>query len=271
MIADNVLAQARKQFAANLMNRDAGLRVKIRDEQSALNAKGLSNSGRAVFHYIKAAGDELAVRAGLAWNAVVRSQRTFGVASETMADDLRFAFNDLLGDQRAILESIVLHYAPTVTANAASLVSLSSNEAALVARYANEADFVAGEFTPKSSLAAPTATTLHVQGWGNVIQIGNGSVAHVAISNSDADNIANALDALRAAIQTDASIVANERQQIVELVADALEAARGEKPNPTKLRALISGVGQAVQTLAAAQPAWMALMDAVNRIPGLMS
>jgi hypothetical protein len=113
----------------------------------------------------------------------------------------------------------------------------------------------------------PTATGAVVNIHGNVgaVQTGANAVANLVIQTADRDQLVQALDQLRAAVER-SEISIDERNDLVSLVDDSKEAVMADRPSGPRLFGLLSGLGQAVQTLGSARAAWEAVKAAAAAV-----
>ena len=74
--------------------------------------------------------------------------------------------------------------------------------------------------------------------------------------------LTNALDELRARVEALETTVMPQRAEVVELIDEARSEVRREQPNRLRLGSVLSGIGTAVQTVAATEAAYHALKAA---------
>jgi hypothetical protein len=78
------------------------------------------------------------------------------------------------------------------------------------------------------------------------------------------------LEELRACIATVEAEATPTKTDVVEVIDEAHAEVRKERPNPLRLTSILSGIGTAVQTIAAAQPAYQMLKAAAATVGVLL-
>lgn len=271
MLSKRVTEQAAKEFQASLFGRSEILNERIRGEQHKLAARGLAMSGPAAQAYVEIAKQELEARAGLAWAALIRAQREFGIPSETLANDLMGAFVEMVGPQRATLQGMLLSKVTHERLQTVVRDSLQPPYSGLINRYSNEADYFAHAESKRSARhSSDGGSTVNIHGPVNVVQTGASSVAHVSVNSRESERLSVALLELARLLRESVEVGLEERSQLLEVIEEASGNVTSSKPNPSKLRMLLNGIGQTVQTVASLAPAWQAVYDAAISIPGLL-
>ena len=107
-----------------------------------------------------------------------------------------------------------------------------------------------------SAVAAPTAQHFHNSQIGAVIS-GSSNVAHVSmpVHVGDVDATTRAIDGLVTALQG-SSLEANTRSNVIEMLGEMRTETSKPKPNVLRLASLATGASGAIQTAAAARPAY---------------
>lgn len=271
MIDDRVRGQAARQLTAEFRTRNVDLVAAMKAEQARLVPLGVAKSSRADLTFQKLASDELSTRAGMIWNALTRAQRAFGSPGATLADDLRRSFDEFLQEHAVRIGEIVSAQCSFPTTKAAAQAHVKNTATRLSDIYGNEAEYFAHEVNTRAANVGSTSITQNFNGPVGVVQNGAGSVAHVNISQSEATRIADALLNLRNHIEVAQDLPTAARAQLVEVVDEAKAAVTVSTPNPAKVGAIVSGLGNLVQTVASLRPAWEVVRDAVTAVPGLFS
>ena len=97
-----------------------------------------------------------------------------------------------------------------------------------------------------------------------IVQTGAHSTANLSIAfgPDEKRQLAEALRAARASLESDPSPESQERSQALSLVTEAEEEIEANQPNHVKLRGMLSGIAATVQTLGSAREALEALKAA---------
>jgi hypothetical protein len=102
------------------------------------------------------------------------------------------------------------------------------------------------------------ATIINVQGNVNSLQTGPNSVANFLITPSDRDQLAKALDSLRAAVEMSQEGSSDDRSELLSMIGESKEALISNDRS-ARVFGLLTGIAQTVQTLGSASAAWQAV------------
>ena len=137
-------------------------------------------------------------------------------------------------------------------------------------RLALEIDYRVDELeraTAPKAQADGVGTVVNAHG-GQVgsIQTGAQSTVNMVIDQRDRDSLIAALESLRAEVDHTPDVAVHTKTELVELIDDSKEAIVAERPSGARIRGLLSGTGQVVQTLGNAGAAWEAVKAAAALI-----
>lgn len=266
MLDPRITTRIRNYITAELRPRDRVFQESLQAESRRLGPTQGAMSGAAAHAHLELGRSELQVRAGLIWAAIRRSYSSLsGRDAPALLEDLQQQIAEYLTEEARIVAA----YADDVwRGNERIFVMIRDsinierrNE--LRQRFDIEAQF----YVDSLKTPAPSAGHAHVMNFNGpvgAVQTGEYAVAHVSFSATDSQRLVEAIEALRRAIESNTEMSADQRASSLELSADVMAATRAKTPNSAKMRGLLNGLAQTVQTVASLQEAWGAVTDAAT-------
>ena len=113
--------------------------------------------------------------------------------------------------------------------------------------------------------ALPPRATYHFYGSVGAVQSGANAYANVVqhLADSDKQEIINALNEVKLAVQNASKKSEREIHELIEIVDDSIDELAKSNPNNTKLRACFDVLSGSIQAIASAGPAYHALKSAL--------
>lgn len=223
----------------------------------------VGRSGKLIRELHRAHELEVEVRAVLCWDSLVRVHRAFGEpATDELRDDLKSFFDGALKHNADSLARSMSIFFDGI--EAAGTLTLDEAIIETTAKHHVEIDlYVDSLIAAKSKPATPSTYAFY----GNVgaVQTGASAVAHV-VQNMGSEDRAALLQALaqtQAAIVSDNSMPDKQKQELIAVAEQCSTEVNSDNPNNTMLLAMLVTLGTAVQSIAAARPAYEALKVAV--------
>jgi hypothetical protein len=249
------ISEQRKQFQLELGQIDA---------QAA--SYGRFHSGSRLLRLQQVHESELAIRAILTWESLVRVHRTFGCPmSDTLREDLKAEMSSRIAQCFSELNWSLTDRVQKTQAN----LPFSLNEArlAVAAKHDIEIDLYVDSLSTNTLQQGTPAMTQNYNFYGNVgsVQTGANSVANV-VQNLDADDrasLSSALQQVKEALSVTPSIEDTQRRELLEIAEECASQMAAKAPNNTKLLTMFNVLGTAIQSIASAQPAYQALKMAL--------
>lgn len=225
----------------------------------------IARSGKLVRELHRAHELEVEVRAVLCWESIVRVHKALGEpVTDSLRDDLKEFFDHAVEHNSDSLSGSLAIFLDGIAA--AAHLNLDEATGATTAKYHVEIDLYVDSLIVAKSKSQPAATnTYSFHGNVGAVQTGASAVAHV-IQNIGTEDRAALLEALaqtQAVIAADKSLPALQREELVAVAEKCAAEVSSENPNNTMLFTLLVTLGTAVQSIAAAQPAYESLKVAV--------
>lgn len=214
--------------------------------------------GRGVFPFIDIACQELAVRADLAWEAIRRACQNSADTLQGLApEDLEREIRVHVSEQGLAVRQITNQHCRGGKPNLDEAVTQRSEE--LVARLKIEAQYFVDQLRRPAQDTINKILNFHAP--VGAVQVGPYSTAHVSMSDPAGQQLVQALEALREALDRSAEVSVEQREHSVELVEELIGAVKAERTNPPKMQGLLSGLATIVQTLDSVRGAWQTVRD----------
>lgn len=205
----------------------------------------------------------VAIRAQMTWQTLYRFVSTGGLSySDTLAGQLKTDFRELLGNHEDICA--YYHDAERVSGFAGRVdkigAVIEAQAQRSVAKIEGEIDLLVASLRSGTSSSAAGSTVVNVYSPVGTIQTGDGATAHVTqhIDSEIRAQIEKVVEDVRTVLSALPELENANLNEISEVTEEVLVEAKAEKPNVTKLRALLTTVAQGVQSTAAARPAYKA-------------
>ncbi|MFW8609202.1 hypothetical protein [Rhizobium beringeri] len=217
---------------------------------SFLAGRGNLNSAGGMIKVTRDAADTIPMHCQTAFTLLLRTLSAYGVKVDQSNKD---AVTAIL---RAWIEDRLLHLKRVVSVTAPMHAKLAQSESFLkeideaggleIRRIAGEISLIAasrGRENPDQQ-----SYNMVFNGQVGVVQTGPGSfgIANQHIDQGASEALTAALSKIHALATQDDS---PQRNDVLELVADAQSELGKEKPNPFKLRSLVSGLGDALSLM----------------------
>jgi hypothetical protein len=260
MLTVAVLTRIRNSVSADLRPRDRTLREAIQAAISRITPHQGALSGASAHACLEAGRAELQVRADIIWLVIKRSYTSLvGHDSPTALEDLQQQIAEHLTAEARIVSELAAEFWRRHNQQMSLMIRdtidiETRNE--LRTKYENEAHFFVDELRQTSSGAPAGASVVNIHGPVGSVQTGPNAIANVVLNASDINQLVEALESLRTAIQASAEMSNQQQAASLELVSDLIVATRSAKPNPAKIGGLLKGLAATVTTVASVQRAW---------------
>ncbi len=209
---------------------------------------------------------ELEARAILVWQAIVRVHKIVGVDKDV---DLASYFKDIFAKYHQEALNTILH----IFEKESQIMKMKSNIPSTLTETAKlskekhdiEIDLYVDSLRETDKEALPPRATYHFYGSVGAVQSGAGAYANIVqhLAESDKQEIINALNEVKLAVQTASDKDEREIHELVEVVDDSIIELGKSNPNNTKLRACFDVLSGSIQAIASAGPAYQALKNAL--------
>lgn len=205
--------------------------------------------------------NEAKVRAVLVWKNLYRAHQSLGAPiGDEVASMLKGEFNRYLQDSIAEL-SAKLSQQPQIDS---AHIDMSQGRARtlLAKKHELEIDIYLDSLR---GAADHRPVTQQYNFYGAVVQTGASACANVVqtFGSQEKEAIISALSSIRQELHALVEIAESQRDDIAEIIDDTISELRAEKPNNSRVRALLTSVAATVQTAASVQPAYQALKQAL--------
>lgn len=229
-----------------------------------LSARGLLKSSVHVQESQRAHERELEVRGILIWESIVRIHRTLGSSlAPILRDELKALFKAHLGPEFS--ELAASFEAGRVRSGMSMSADLAEAKARVFATHDVEIDLYVDSLGLTSESAPPVAASYNFYGNVGAVQTGAHAVANT-VQNLGAEDVAalrSAIEQVREAIASAASVPDKQRAELLELATDVHEQLSRPDGNGTRMLATLNVLATAVQGIASAQPAYAAIRAAL--------
>jgi hypothetical protein len=267
MIDQAIISRIDDSISANLAPRKRTLLGNFQAASRDLAARGMTGSGNAAAQYASIACSELKVRAELIWDAIQRSHSSLATRADTATlEDLKQQFAKHFNIQVAKIREAATaqgKYLPRHDLLVPQIeVSISTVARELVHKKNVEAAFYFDHLQRQAAQSTPAAPITIQAGHIGAVLTGAHAVAHLSMSAQENTRLAEALEALRQALQTSSEATPEQRTEVEEIAGELITAVKAEKPNRPKISGLLGGLATSVQTIASLRPAWESVRDA---------
>ena len=250
-------------------NRLSAVRIGERKEQfplecgrlaADLSAKGMLRSGTHVLRSQQMHATEIAARAILTWETLVRVHRTFGSQpSPTMRED----FKSLLRARvDADYQELTASFIEKQKSNGMIQQQFSLLEARdhTLAKHEIEIDLYVDSLDETDEANGRSALTYNFYGNVGTVQAGAHAIANTVqnLGGVDRTALADALTKVQEAL-AGAAIHAQQKSELLEMAKEAQTQLASSSPNNTKLMSTFNVLATSVQAISSAQPAYQAL------------
>ncbi len=268
MLPDAVAETARRAVRMALNERHEVLARDVADIRERFSSRGVLYSSMFFVAVKDRIASEFSIRATVAWQNWARALATQPtVPLANLRSTLIAAIEGCLRVDGADSSDLAQHYV-----EAKNLGNVASEPADTLARMAQRAvdkitieiDFAILEAT-KSQPADSQSATFNIYAPIGVIQTGAGSTASVQqhFGPTERDTIRRALEAVEQSLPTVGQMVAVEREQLSEVVAEVRQELDKAQPNALRVRSAMTGIASTIQTLGAAAPAYALVKGAL--------
>lgn len=223
-------------------------------EEALASSKGVLNSSMAMQAVVRVASKAIPIYAQTAFNLILRCATAYGLRLDS-ANVMYFEarLSERIQWESGYLSDLVRISAPfknTVPANLlASIMSELSELTSLeLQRISAELNLTAASNARVTDMPAPN-THVIVNAPVGVLQTGAGSygVASFTIDRWAAEALGKAFEEVHGQLSILSSKdVGFDRQEILDMVLEAQAETKKEKPNSTKLKAFVTGIGSAI-------------------------
>jgi hypothetical protein len=273
MLDQSVLTRVREYIAAELRPRDQSFGLSLRQKQLQLAPTQGALSGAVAYAHIELGKAELEVRAGLIWGVIQRSYTSLvGRDAPGLTEDLQQQIAEYLTEEaRTVSEMASQAWRDNnqIFALVRDPINVERRNE-LRRRFDIEVQFYV-DALHKPSPAVAEAPIMNFNAPVGAVQTGTHATATVSFSSDGGQRLIDAIEALRNSIETNREMSVEGRANSVEIVTDLVVAAKAEKPNSAKIRGLLNGLAQTVQTIPSIQPAWHVVKDAAAAIGAWIS
>jgi len=207
---------------------------------------------------------ELEARAILVWQAIVRVHKIVGIDKNV---DLASYFKDIFSKYHQEALNTLLPIFEKESQIMKSTIPSTLTETAKLSKEKHDVEidlYVDSLRETDKETVAPRAT-YNFYGSVGAVQSGAGAYANVVqhLAVSEKQEIINALNEVKLAVQNAADRDEREIHELVEVVDDSIVELAKNNPNNTKLRACFHILSGSIQAIASAGPAYQALKSAL--------
>lgn len=264
MLDERVIALARKTSAVEWKDRDQPLALRV-----AAWKRQLHGNGRLFIYVMKTYEEEAGARARILWKNL---QRAFSSIAAPQNPELR---NDLLAELRAQLDEVGRDLAPrfdkdmkdkpATVDHAARLRDALAHE---LERHTAEIEHFVASIEVAAARGAPIGGTYNFYGAVGAVMTGAGAIGNVVQSfgSDQKQALIAALDEARNAITNAPELTGKDREEVEEIVADAIAEVGRDQPNSRKLSQALQNVAATVQGVANGSQAYEAIRAAASVI-----
>lgn len=225
--------------------------------------RGMVQSGVHLSQVHQTHERELEIRTIIAWESLVRVQRTLGALPD---DDLRVDLKRLL---TAEIKSFTATLSQSLQQQLQRLprkqdFSLEIAQQRLTQKHHVEIDLYVDSLM-SSPERDPAQHQYNFYGSIGAVQTGANAQADV-VQNLGADDraaLTESLALVRDAIQQTSDLAETQRNELLEIAADCEAQVVADAPNNTKLLTMLTVLGTTVQSIASVRPAYQALKSAL--------
>lgn len=227
---------------------------------SAAAAHGSIRSGSHVLQLQRLYARELEVRAIVVWESIVRVHKTLGFrVLEGTSDEFKQMFSEHLS---SIHSELAAHLAEAASRFGGGMkVDLSESHELVRRKHEVEIDLYFDSLGLSKPTGEPVATNYNFYGNVGAFQTGAQSVANVVqnLATAEREALDSAVQQVADALASATSLPERQRTELAEIAADCRLQLQNTTPNNTKLLTMFNVLATAVQGIASAQPAYLAL------------
>lgn len=227
---------------------------------SAAAAHGSVMSSSHVLQLQRLYARELEVRAIVVWESIVRVHKTLGSSVlEGTSDEFKRMFSEHLN---SIHSELADHLAVAASRFGGGMkVDLFECHELVRRKHDVEIDLYFDSLRLSKPTGSPVETNYNFYGNVGAFQTGAQSVANVVQSLAPAEREAldSAVRQVADALASATSLPERQRTELAEIAADCRQQLQDTSPNNTKLLTMFNVLATAVQGIASAQPAYLAL------------
>jgi len=236
---------------------------RIKGEFAQHNALHSSTMARQIY---KLCVQELEMRATQIWENIARVHQTYEAPNpESLSNELKDLFKKYISTEAKELTDVMIQN--LMDRSFAMFCYLNTDLQAVLEKHNAEIDLYVDslKYSPKQSENSNESSVFHF--YGNIGTVQTGMNAHANIiqnlSLDDKSKLESALTFLNESLVKIEEFSAVQKEEITEIVNDALNEIEKQKPNNMKLSTMLTSVGMTIQTVASAQPAYQALKVAL--------
>jgi hypothetical protein len=249
-----------RAVSANFSEREKPTKKEISRNKEDLNRRGMFYSSVTVKKVQEYLENELDVQARIIWHTIVRILSILGI-HDIKQDVLTATFNEYLEAQYQTLEALLTK--ESLVAKMPRISSLSDKKTQIQRKQEVEIElFVEGIRRKDSDMQTETPKN-SFSFYGNIgaVQTGSYSSAILVqnISNDNKDEICRLLSQVRDSITSLQESNSVQKDELVEILNICLDEVKNQKPNSTKIKTLLTGVAETIQTTASLVPAYQAM------------
>jgi hypothetical protein len=264
----------RDQIGLAFQERDAAVVGERSAIISQMAARGLGQSGALVGQITALFVRELKMRGEMTLQQVFKVLGAAGVEmSDALGPSLKTFLANIVQEQHGYLKGWARGSASTTGRDFGAVIDEQIDGACDFAtrKAASDIDIYVVQMSAAADQAKRDGAT-HVVVHGSVgnLQTGAFSSAHFSgsIDASQRDDIRRALTGLEEILARD-NFSGLNKGELIELIAESKAEVAKDKPNTTRLRSLLSGIGSMTQYASGLRPAYENVRDAATWIGGL--
>ncbi|MFC1732224.1 hypothetical protein ACFL6I_18100 [candidate division KSB1 bacterium] len=276
MIDEETIRLFNDRINIDFAERNKILKDGIQEIKEDENEKRMLHSGRTYSRIAELCADEIKVRNHIAWQTLFRILTTSGIVfSEQLASEIQSNMSTCL---KANFTEIKEIFCMNVTSASKDIIShlhkmLNDSYDLSFKKVNNEIDLFT-IWLKNTELSQNKKIKTHDEKFKIIvmnnyspvgsIQIGNYTSATVTkiINKDDKKELIKALDIVEKGISAIEKITTFPKDEVVDLVQESKNELSKDNPNKTKLRGLISTIGQSLQSVATLHSAYQALKSA---------
>jgi len=255
-LTDVRLSERRKQVPIEIL--------KIKQDG---NARGMLNSSTTILPIKDLCEREIEIRAIITWQSLVRVISTLGYESKaTLGNDLKEYLFSKINSNYEELTQVLNQNLGNIMRPEQVQMDEARNHA--LAKHEIEIDLYVDSLKDLVKENQPVIEPSHNYNfYGNVgsVQTGLSAQANVIqnIGSEDHDAIKQALALATQAITAATNIAEAQKKELTEIANQAEKELSKAEPNSILLQSMFVTIGTAIQTLASAKPAYLALKGAL--------
>ena len=258
-----VIRLIEERAALEIEDRQEILRFEIGRITAESSSRGTLNSGMTVQAIQGVVRREARVRTTLVWISLARALTASGeLLTDETATEAKDLISRLTRQHSADLQTH-LEYAALLMRSELGVSAEGDLEAAF-SRINTEVDFALLSAGRGSDADQPQ--TLNIYQSQGIIQTGPHATAAmtIIIGVEERQEITLALSAVRAALETDASLGDQERSNALQLVDETATELEKPEPNGLKVRSALQGLATTMQAVASAPQVYILLKGAAS-------